>query len=83
MPADVIRVSAPWLDVNVPSLHAAIIRRALLDIGLCEIPPGSNRSARIDSYNTATGAPIGSYWCASALAAWWREAGAATPTRTR
>lgn len=75
------RLSAPWLDATTPQLNAAIVRRALLDIGLCEIPPGSNRSGRIDEYNSATGAPIGSYWCASALTAWWREAGAATPPK--
>jgi len=26
------------------------------------------------------GSPLGSYWCAAALAAWWREAGAGIPS---
>lgn len=76
------RLGAPWLDATTPALHAAIVRRALLDVGLCEMPPGSNRSQRIDEYNTATGAPVGSYWCASAVTAWWRESGADVPSHS-
>jgi hypothetical protein len=51
----------------------------LLDVGICEIPPGSNRSGRIDEYLRAVGSPVGQPWCAAAVAAWWREAGAETP----
>lgn len=77
----VVRQLAPWLDHTVPALHQAIVRRALCDVGLLELPPGSNRSPRIDEYVRAVGSPLGSYWCAAALAAWWRESGAATPPR--
>lgn len=70
---------ADWLPDATPALNAAIVRRALTDVGLLEMPPGSNRSPRIDEYNRAVGSDVGSYWCASALSAWFREAGARTP----
>lgn len=74
-----VRYLADWLPADTPALNAAIVRRALTDVGLLEMPPGSNRSPRIDEYNRAVGSPVGSYWCASALSAWFRESGARTP----
>jgi hypothetical protein len=68
-----------WAPNTLPSVNLAIAKRALLDIGICEVPPGSNRSGRIDEYVTAVHSPYGSYWCAAAVAAWWREASAETP----
>lgn len=73
------RSLASWLPADTPAIQLAIVKRALLDIGICEIPPGSNRSGRIDEYCRAAGAPVGSYWCAAALYVWWREAGADVP----
>lgn len=74
------RVAAPWLDdSNSSALGRAIARRAILDVGLLEQPPGSNRSPRIDDYLTECGSPLGSPWCAAAVAAWWRESGADIP----
>lgn len=70
---------ARWLPTTTDPLHRAIVERAITDIGICESPPGSNRSGVIDGYNTAAGAPVGSYWCASAVAAWWRDSGAMLP----
>ena len=70
---------AEWLPAATPALAAAIVRRALLDVGIVEIPPGSNRSPRIDEYCLAAKVPVGSYWCAAAVAAWWRESGAEIP----
>lgn len=52
----------PWVEDDA---RRAILERALMDLGECEVPPGSNRSPRIDAYNKASGAPVGSYWCAS------------------
>jgi hypothetical protein len=49
------------------------------DIGVREKPRGSNRGARIDHYSQIAGAPLGSYWCASALTTWWKEAGLEVP----
>lgn len=71
---------APWLDPDaVGVLRLAIVQRALLDVGLCETPPGSNRGIRIDEYVQAVKSPLGSPWCAAAVAAWLREAGAKVP----
>lgn len=70
---------AAWLPANTPVVHRTIVLRALRDVGLLELPPGSNRSPTIDTYVTAVGSPIGSYWCAAAVAAWWRDAGATLP----
>jgi len=70
---------ARWLPDDLPALQRRIVERALADVGICENPPGSNRSGVIDGYNTAVGAPVGSYWCAAAVAAWFRESGAAIP----
>jgi hypothetical protein len=75
----VTRISAPWLTATLPALNAAIVRRALLDVGICEMPPGSNRSGRIDEYNLSARTGLGSYWCASAVRAWWSESGAQVP----
>jgi len=71
--------SAAWLDGAVPALAQAIVRRAMCDIGIVEMPPGSNRSRRIDEYVAAVGSPPGSRWCAAAVAAWWRDCGAQIP----
>jgi hypothetical protein len=78
-PAQQRRALAAWLPADTSPLRAGIVRRALCDVGICETPPGSNRSGRIDEYVRAVGSPLGSYWCACAVAAWWREAGAWTP----
>lgn len=65
---------ARWLPNSTPALHRAIVVRALSDCGICENPPGSNRSGVIDEYNRRAGVPVGSYWCASAVGAWWADA---------
>lgn len=72
-------VPAPWLDASVPAHAQRIVRRALADVGLLEMPPGSNRSPRIDAYLRAVGSPLGSSWCAAAVAAWWRDVGVRVP----
>lgn len=77
------RSLAAWLPLSVPALNRNIVKRALCDIGICEIPPGSNRSGRIDFYNQQTHAPLGSFWCASAVTAWYREAGADVPPKAQ
>ena len=74
-----MRELAEWLSDDVPELERAIVRRAMCDIGIVEMPPGSNRSPRIDEDVIAVGSPVGSRWCAAAVAAWWRECGAAVP----
>jgi len=79
MTVAVIRSLAPWAPASTRPIALAVAKRALLDIGICEIPPGSNRSGRIDEYVKAVGAPLASFWCAAAVAAWFREAGAKLP----
>jgi hypothetical protein len=75
----VARTLCAWAPGTTPAVALRVAKRALLDIGLCEIPPGSNRSPRIDEYVSAVGSPPGSFWCAAAVAAWFREAGAMLP----
>jgi len=59
----------------------AVIVRALRDVAaVVEEPPGSNRGAIVDDYNRRAGVPVASFWCASAVGAWWRDAGLAVPT---
>ncbi len=72
-------LSARWLPDATSPRVVNVIRRALVDIGICEMPPGSNRSGVIDEYNSRAGAPVGSFWCAAAVGAWWQDAGLVTP----
>lgn len=76
----------PWLPSDLSPLQAKIVRTAHADIGICEIPPGSNRSTIIDEYMRLVGSPVpadpharGMSWCAAALSAWYSEAGAKIP----
>jgi len=75
-----MNTAAAWLDDSVPALWQAIVRRAMRDIGIVEMPPGSNRSPTIDEYVGAVGSPAGSRWCAASVAAWWRDCGADVPS---
>jgi hypothetical protein len=70
---------ARWLPFELSELRLGIISAAFSDLGVLEIPPGSNRGPEIDDYNRAGGSPVGSYWCANAAAHWCRSAGAVTP----
>lgn len=48
---------------------------ALTNIGVCEDPPGSNRSPEIDAWARELGSPLGSFWCAIAVAKARKEGG--------
>lgn len=74
---------AGWLAPDLPGLNKAIVLRALADVGICEMPPSSNRSGRIDAYNIRAGAPLGSYWCASEATACYVDSGADVPLSGR
>lgn len=74
-----MRSLAPWMPASTPLCQQFIVKRALCDVGICEMPPGSNRSSRIDEYVTKVGSPLGSYWCAAEVAACWDEAGSDIP----
>jgi hypothetical protein len=61
------------------------VRRALdfarANIGVCEDPPGSNRSPEIDAWATEFDSPLGSFWCALAVAKARREGGLWVPDK--
>lgn len=84
-----IEMPQPWpaalahIPPDTPSLAIAICDRALSDIVVCETPRSSNRGGRIDEYNRRAGAPLGSYWCASAATAWVVDAGGDVPPTDR
>lgn len=59
------------------------VERALRDVFLMESPPGSNRGASVDAYNTRAGAPLGSPYCASAATVWWEDVGLEVPKEGR
>lgn len=63
--------------------EASGIQRALeaahRDIGVREKPKGSNRGKRIDEYNEIAQAPLASFWCASAVTAWWKAGSLEVP----
>ena len=46
-----------------PNVDAAL-EFALLHVGVCEDPVGSNRGPDIDAWANEFGSPLGSYWCA-------------------
>jgi hypothetical protein len=54
---------------------------ALSNIGVCEDPPGSNRSPEIDAWAREFDSPLGSSWCALAVAKARKEGGLWTPER--
>jgi hypothetical protein len=51
---------------TAPSTRAAL-EFALLHVGVCEDPVGSNRGPDIDAWASEFGSPLGSYWCALAV----------------
>jgi hypothetical protein len=54
---------------------------ALLNIGVCEEPPGSNRGPEIDAWCKEFGSPLGSYWCAISVGKARKEGGLWVPDR--
>lgn len=67
-----------WIPSDCPPLERAICVRAHDDIGIWE-EDGPNRGPQIDEYNRRAKVSAGSFWCASAVAAWWADAGAEIP----
>lgn len=75
-------LSPPVLDPNLDPLRLAIAQAAISDalVPVLEQPPGSNRSPTIDAWTEAVGSPLGSSWCAIAVAHWFSQSGAQTPS---
>lgn len=70
-----------WLvpGENCTELGFRIALRAWKDIGIVEVPLGSNRGTRIDRYAQRAGSPLGSWWCAIWAGAVFADAGALVP----
>lgn len=49
------------------ALGQQVVKAGKANLGVQEVPAGSNRGKYVDIYNTFVGAPLGSYWCASFL----------------
>ena len=72
--------SARWLDaLDSPDalLRAALVRRAMADIGIEET--ARNSSPYIDEVLTQAGAQPGDPWCAALLTRWCRDTNIARP----
>jgi hypothetical protein len=57
------------------------INFAQLMVGVCEVPPGSNRGPEIDAWADEFGSPPGSFWCALAVGKARKEGGLWLPTK--
>lgn len=70
-----------WLvpGENCTALGYAVCERALKDVGILEVPLGSNRGERIDRYAKAAGSPLASWWCAIAAGRWLIDVGSLVP----
>lgn len=72
--------TAGWLsEDNSRPLGRAIVLRAMCDVGILEVPLGSNRGIRIDRYAKRAGSPLGSWWCAIWAGAVFADCGAVVP----
>jgi len=72
---------AGWLvqGENCTELGYRIVLRAFCDLGIVEVPNGSNRGRRLDAMNRRAGTPLGSWWCAIWAGLVWADAGATVP----
>lgn len=73
--------TAGWLvpGDNCTELQHKIVLRALQDVGITEVPLGSNRGTRIDRYTKRAGSPLASWWCAIWAGAVFIDCGALVP----
>lgn len=71
-----------WLVVgeNCTELGFKICQRAMCDVGLLEIPNGSNRSTRIDAMTKRAGLNPPVWWCAVQVGAIFADCGSLIPT---
>lgn len=71
---------AGWLSKeNSTDLQRTIVYRAMQDVGILEVPLGSNRGTRIDAMTKRAGSPPGSWWCAIWAGAVLADAGVLIP----
>jgi hypothetical protein len=63
---------AGWLyEGNSTELGRAIVARAFLDVGITEVPLGSNRGTRIDTWAKRAGLPVSQNGKANGPGWWW------------
>ena len=72
-------MSASWLPFTTDPRLLSAVEHALDSVGICEVPPGSNRGAFIDAWVRDAGSPLGSPWCACAVRFWWTTSGMEVP----
>lgn len=80
---------AGWLvpGSNCTALGQTIVLRAFADVGIEEVPVGSNRGVRIDAMTGRAGLPVeqnttthvGWYWCGIWVGTVWIDCGALVP----
>ncbi len=70
-----------WLvpGENCTPLGYRIVQRAFCDLGILEVPNGSNRGTRLDAMNKRAGTPLGSWWCAIWAGLVFADCGAMVP----
>jgi hypothetical protein len=76
-----------WLVVGetVSAIGWSIVSRAFADVGIREVPPGSNRGTRIERYLRRAGVPEDvikagkGYWCAAFVGAVYADCGLPVP----
>lgn len=76
-----------WLtEANSTDLQRRVIERAMVDLGIMESPPGSNRGASIERWLRAANVPElliangKGYWCAAWVGAVFRDCGCLVPS---
>jgi len=72
-------IPASLIDRVSPSVRRTL-DCALSNVGVCEIPPGSNRGPEIDAWAREFGSPLGSFWCALAVGRARKEGGLWIPS---
>lgn len=75
-PSQVAEISGPNAEGIIKAINFA-----LLNVSVCEDPPGSNRGPEIDVWAKEFGSPLGSYWCALSVGKARKEGGLWIPPR--
>src|SRR4051812_12670955 len=78
----ILSVTSPTMTANLAPAGSVqkALDFALLHVGVCEDPIGSNRGLEIDAWATEFGSPLGSFWCALAVGKARKEGGLWIPT---
>lgn len=67
------------LESNAVNKGVLAVQAALLDVGQLEQPIGSNYGGRVTEMLRTVGINGPAYWCAAAVATWWKSAGMEIP----